>query len=59
MSGELRSGRSHLTPAGAADLLIASAYGATSDAGQPAAPALLRRRLDALVAVVVAALGGS
>jgi AcrR family transcriptional regulator len=59
MRGELRAGRSRLTPSAAADLLIASAYGATSDAGQPAAPALLRRRLDALVSVVIAALGGA
>jgi AcrR family transcriptional regulator len=48
-----------LSAAAAADLLVASAYGARSDGGMIAAPAVLRRRLDDLVAVVVAALGGA
>ncbi len=56
--GELRSVRAPLRPDAAADLLIASASGAAFDAGQPVAPAVLRRRLEGLVTVVVAALGG-
>ncbi|MBI3769843.1 MAG: TetR/AcrR family transcriptional regulator [Deltaproteobacteria bacterium] len=56
--GELAAGPGRLGAAAAADLLVASAHGAGSDAGQPVPPPVLRRRLDDLVAVVVAALGG-
>jgi AcrR family transcriptional regulator len=56
--GELPSGSGRLRPEAAADLLVASAHGAGLDGGRPASPALLRRRLDDLVTVVVTALGG-
>ena len=56
--GELARGRARLSPAAAADLLVASAHGAESDTGETVSPRVFRRRLDDLVTVLVAALGG-
>jgi AcrR family transcriptional regulator len=57
--GELQLDRVGLDPDGVAELLIRSAAGNEQYGTTPPTPAVFRKRLDALVRVFVAGLGGS